>query len=205
MEWDVYGFLRDCCFASTSKASVIGIDFDSDLNGWTYIAVNPATIGWEFSVAEDTQVDGLGFWDLDAWYAPTTVGLWDTSGTLLGSVHTTSVSDPAVTKSDTGLGSGWGSWDFMDFDYALTPGNYVLGASGDGWHHIFNTEGGRTTTNLLTFVNLRNNSDHENTYPNCAYLHYDAFFGPNIRFATPIPEPSPLGLLGFGLAGLVIA
>jgi len=100
----IFAGLALCCFASTSKASVIGIDFDSDPNGWKYFPNNSDTIGWEFSVAEDTLVDGLGFWDLDAWYAPTTVGLWDTSGTLLGSVHTTSVSDPAVTKSDTGVG-----------------------------------------------------------------------------------------------------
>ncbi|WP_028863633.1 DUF4082 domain-containing protein [Psychromonas aquimarina] len=185
------------CLAGTANASLLGVDF-SNPNNWVTSHSDTWALGYEFSVSSNAQVDGLGFWDYNGAYNHTTVGLWDTSGTLLGSVDTNS----AVSSFATGTGHG--TWNFMNFNYLLTPGSYVVGSHGRGMEYTFNRNGNQIITNVLTYLDPREKRGSIFQYPSDEFSPgYDAFFGGNVRFAgTGVAEPAAVAILGFGLVVL---
>jgi hypothetical protein len=158
------------------------------------------TVGWSFTANDNLSVTSLGLWDetpADPLGQTHRVGLWNSTGTLLGSV-TIQTNSPL-----TG-----------DFRYeaitpvALTSGStYFLGSEvSDPFSDFYTTGAGSIiTAPEITFLNTaRNSSAGGFSFPSITG-NGNGRFGPNFQFqvvSTPVPEPtSILSLLSLGTLG----
>lgn len=194
------GLLLLTGWGSTGRAATLGLDMTG--SGWTTTASNAFTLGFEFNLANSTNVAGLGFWDLNGSYGTTYVGLWTTTGTLIGAVDTAT---SAVHVEPTA--NSLGRWYFMNFGTALSPGNYVVGSWGtSGMEYAYHTNLSSISTNILTF-NMGRYDDGACSFcfPNQPAPGTPGYFGANIEFsqATPLPAAFPLFVTGLGALGLM--
>ncbi len=154
------------------------------------------TLGWEFQMNQDVQVTALGLLDL-GFTSDHEVGIWNTSGTLLG--------DATVSESATPDSGGF-AWATLGTDISLTAGqDYVVAAwyptaSGttDGWV-VYGS--GPTTSPGVTYMDAELGGPTTSfTYPNNANPAFNAgVFGPNFQYGTsPVPEPSTLAFAAMG-------
>jgi len=184
-----------------ANAGLIGVDFDGSAGDYSLSSSNSWTLGYEFSLSDDSSVSGLGFFDIDGVYGATTVGLWTSSGTLLGTVNT---SDNTTTEISTD--NGLWSWVFMDFNLLLGAGDYIVGSWGvSGMDYIF-TNNGSVIENVLEFTDDRYSDTGSNfAFPNTVDGGGEiGYMGANIMFddSTSVPEPSTLAIFALGIMGL---
>src|SRR5450432_376708 len=115
-----------------------------DANGAVGSNTDQFTVGYEFQVgSQSLTVTSLGMWDGDATdglAASHEVGIWTTTGTLLGSVTV-----PAGTGS-----SKIGDYRYVDLGVSVTltaATNYIIGAQLDGdiYHNSLIDDFGSTT------------------------------------------------------------
>jgi len=157
------------------------------------------TVGWSFSLSSDQIVGYLGLYNTD-FNANTTVGIWNSAGTLL----TSGVFDTNLTNVDL---SDLPNSNFLWLPISpvtLGTGSYTIGAYSSADH--FGVYGVAPTTlpgmtivksSLLSFSNTldKPTGDFSGAYAN-------GFFGPNFAATAPIPVPTAFWLLGSGLMGL---
>ena len=156
------------------------------------------TFGWSFRVNNTITIDGLGVWDNSSnGIGPSTqVGIWTSSGSLLGS---TTVSN---TSSVVASASNQGSWLMESISaLTLTPGDYLLGA-------LFFTNSplsqiGSTFTNIADITVgggvRQGNSNTGFAAPLASFSQ--RIFGPTMHLqdANQVPEPTGLALVSLGL------
>jgi Domain of unknown function (DUF4082)/PEP-CTERM motif len=165
-------------------------------NAWNF----DATIGWQFTLSSPVTVTELGFFDAtgSGLSDPHPVGIWNGSGTLLGS---------ATVPSGT-AGMLVDGFRFVSVTpFTLGAGAYAIGAYGnqtslDAFEFGL---GGSTTIPALTLGGAVEAASLPNTltFPTSPEgFATQGYFGPNFMVAT-IPEPSTISLLAlaFGLAG----
>lgn len=135
--------------ASSANAMTLGLDLTSPSNTWvTRTNVTTWTLGYEFNLSQDARVGALGFWDANGAFGDTTVGLWTSSGTLIGTV---SSSSSAVTTVATQ--GGHGNWYFMEFVTDLAPGYYVVASHGQsGMDYVYNFGAATLSTSIASYV-----------------------------------------------------
>jgi hypothetical protein len=163
------------------------VDITTNLNAG--VLVDDITAGYSFTVLRTIQVNALGFydWDGDGLNMAHSVGLWNSSGTLLASA----LVDSASRLEDL----------FRYTDVApilLGPGTYTLGAtSGDGSDWV---KYGGAVTSLTTIPEIT--STFEPLYALGASLNRPTLtgytvapgiFGPNLDVTVEVPELDPSG------------
>jgi hypothetical protein len=157
------------------------------------------TVGWSFSLSSNQVVGYLGLYNTDL-NANTTVGIWNSAGTLL----TSGVFDLNLTNVNLNdLPASNFLWLPIS-TLTLGPGTYTIGAYSNADH--FGVYGVAPTTlpgvtivksSLLSFSGAldKPTQDFSGVYAN-------GFFGPNFAATAPIPVPAAFWLLGSGLMGL---
>jgi uncharacterized protein DUF4082 len=159
------------------------------------------TLGFEFSVSSPQSITQLGVYDNGGGVLPTdaSVGLWNTSGTLL-----TSVTVPAAG------GTVIGDFRYANITpYALTSGtDYIIGSylGSTGIASSLNTgQGGSGSYNPLVTVIQDQYSNFNSAFSFPGTTTPDpggAWLGANANLsATPLPAALPL--FGSGLLGLI--
>ena len=164
------------------------------------------TIGWSFSLAGSQTLTYLGLYNTDL-NQPTTVGLWNSSGTLLSSA-TFDVSNPLVDQDDiANSGFLWLQVSSLN----LGAGQYTIGAFAPADPNLGSRFGvyGVTASNVSGLNIVKSSlvsfaSSIDKPTNDFSGVYASGFFGPNLRFAdsAPIPVPAAFWLLGSGLVGL---
>ena len=149
--------------------------------GTSIVFANASTIGWSFSLDSSKTLSYLGLYNTDL-NADTTVGIWNSSGSLLVS----SVFDTSLTGVELNdLPNSNFIWLPVS-SLTLGAGQYTIGAFSSADH--FGVYGVTPTTtsglhivnsSLLNFANTfgKPANDFSGVYAN-------GFFGPNLRFAA---------------------
>ena len=187
-----------------ANAGLIGVDLNSDANNWASLNSNGWTLGYKFNTVAETEISGLGFWDLDGIFGDSTVTLWDSNGVVLGTLNTGS----SAVESDV-TGNGFGAWYFMSLsqNINLGVGTYTVGSYGtSGREASWATNidvGTLAIAPTIEYVNtaeLSGNGYAANNY----WPSYSGFFGGNIMIADTqdVPEPSTLAIFALGIMGL---
>ena len=185
--------------ASLAHAEVTPI---IDFTGGTAVGViagNTATAGFSFTVTTVTTISGLGFLDVGSNSLTDShqVGLWTSSGTLLGSAVVDGSSTAVASTSNLG---DWRETGISSL--TLDPGSYVLGAfyrdvsvtptedqtvyHATGTSSVSGVGYGHAVSGLSGFV-FPNGDDS---------VFDDAYFGP-MAFtgdSSVAPEPASFGL-----------
>jgi hypothetical protein len=181
---------------ATCRAETIALTGFTNFSTFGSFDGTNMTIGWRFTAKADISATQLGFWEEPGFplLQSHQVGLWSSTGTLLGS--TTVLPTSPLTAS---------------FRYEpiapvpLTAGNtYALGASiTSPFLDFYATFASSVTTapEVSFLTDLRNNSAGGFSFPTIADGNIGRF-GPNFQFA-PVPEPSTLILAGGGVLGLL--
>jgi hypothetical protein len=167
---------------------------------FTNIGLTHRTIGWSFTANDNLSVTSLGLWDetpADPLGQSHQVGLWSSTGTLLGS---------ATIQTNSPL---TGSFRYAAITpVALTSGlTYFLGSEvyepfSDGYTTVASSI---VTAPEITFLGTAvNNSAGGFSFPSNTGSG-NGRFGPNFQFqviSTSVPEPtSTLGFLALGTLG----
>jgi len=162
------------------------------------LANGPFTLGWQFSITSTINVTWLGVFAPSALVESHDVGIWNSSGVLMGS----------ATVPSGACGFQVNQFCYALTSFKLTPGTYDLGAVWlDGADPML-----FPATPVINFA----------TAPAITYIQNDfiagstltdpinhtpppaGYFGPNFLFTTTtaVPEPGSLMLLGSGLLGV---
>jgi len=160
--------------------------------------------GYEFSVgAADLLVTSLGFWDArgDGLVAAHPVGVWDTSGRLIGQGE--------VKSGTTSPLVGEFRWEDAVAPFILEANHtYVIGAWSEGMHgDVFYARAGTAELGggIVALGSPVHTACGSLAYPNGA-VPSDAYgyVGPNLRYEV-IPEPCSAGLFLAGVGSFVLA
>ncbi|MEM7226293.1 MAG: PEP-CTERM sorting domain-containing protein [Pseudomonadota bacterium] len=159
-----------------------------------------ATFGWGFEVTSAIDIDGIGVWDADGDGIGTTVeaGLWAADGTLLASA---TISDASMQVAS----NGDGFWLFEDIGLqSLAPGFYVIGNVFFDDVPLAQFFAPFTLSPSIANIQERVNDvpDSGLAFPSVALSDDQGIFGPTLRLATQVPEPSSLALFVIALGGL---
>jgi hypothetical protein len=161
------------------------------------------TLGFEFSVSSPVLITQLGVYDSgqNGLVGNVSVGLWDTSGTLLTSV--------VIPSGTTAILDGFFRYEQIS-PLALPVGlHYVVGAayatgSDQGSTFNFGDGGAGTLDPLVTIYQDRysylGGNSFNFSYPDLSIDRPGAWIGANFQFAT-VPGP----VVGAGFPGLVFA
>ncbi|BBH39999.1 hypothetical protein myaer102_25430 [Microcystis viridis NIES-102] len=180
--------------ASVALQSFTGGSLFTDVNGTNM------TVGWSFTANDNLSVTSLGLWDetpADPLAQTHQVGLWSSTGTLLGS---------ATIQTNSPL---TGSFRYAAIaPVALTSGlTYFLGSeiSNPFSDQYTSSASSIVTAPEITFLGAaRNNSAGGFSFPSIT-TSVNGRFGPNFQFqvvSASVPEPtSTLGLLALGTLG----
>lgn len=158
-----------------------------------------ASLGWDFQTNSAITVTALGIWDYGQAGLSTagTVGIFTTSGTLVGS-----------TTIAAGNGYTSGGYRYQDVApiYLAANTEYLIGAiTGDTVARLL----GRGSFSVDPAITVLNGAfSSSGLFPNFgdtfSDLANDIYAGPNFLFGnvSTVPAPGALMLLGFGLCGL---
>jgi hypothetical protein len=156
------------------------------------------TVGWQFTVNQTIQVDGLGYFDrsADGLASAHDVAIWTSTGT--GPLASATV--PSGTSAS--LINSFRVTPIVPT--TLPPGSYVIGgftASGD---LVADTASSISTIPQITFVENRGTTGSSAglAFPT---MHYPTqglgFFGPNF---TVVPEPFSVALGAVAFVGMLL-
>jgi hypothetical protein len=160
--------------------------------------VGSAVVGYIFHTNSAISVTDLGVYSIGGFVAPESVGLWNSSGTLLAS--------SAVSGSDA-----IGQFVFepitpvtLDAGQDYTIGQLLLVAGSD-FQHVLIFPTGFTTAPEITYVAGASISSGSLVKPGSGVI--TPFVGPNFQFttATGVPEPASFLLFGVGIVAVRLA
>jgi hypothetical protein len=184
--------LLTCATAAQADTGVVSFTGGSNFSSYNGTDL---TIGFEFSTASAIDVTGLG------WYAASgtttashEVGIWDTSGALLGST--------TVTAGATGA-------DLFRFasvsTFELAAGDYFIGGEVTSpYIDLYTTGASNLVTGTgITFIDAaRSGTSSGFSFPSTT-SGGDGRFGPNFEFtAAGTPEPGTWTMLIAGFAAI---
>jgi uncharacterized protein DUF4082/PEP-CTERM motif-containing protein len=183
----VFSFAVGAASADTPAVSFTPVSGNTFNNGIGF------SLGFEFTATSNLTVDALGYFDDGSLQELHTVGIYNSSGTLLASATITG-------------GTLMGFFDYVTIaPLNLTAGDtyQVMGNSGVVDPYTFNPTGFSTAPNI-TF-------DQDEYTPGNTLAFgtttdgATAYFGPNFleSSAAATPEPGTLGLFATGLLGTV--
>jgi hypothetical protein len=161
------------------------------------------TVGWSFTANSAITVVQLGWFAVDGTLdASHEVGIWTTSGTLLGSATVTDGAADSTGFRYVGV-----------TPFALTAGtSYVIGGRdlvGDGDNYTSSNSALVMAPEVSFLQAARSDNGTGFTFPNLLTSNSGGRFGPNFTFrptqTTSVSEPASLLLLGAGLTGLLVA
>lgn len=187
-----------CLCAGSASAGAIITNVDAGASGVQQFTVNNYH-GYEFTLSTATTITTLGWYDVgaDGLAGPTPVGLWDISQNLLASVTVASGTTDALVN-------GFRMHDLLS-PVTIQPGTYVLagGTQGSDAYLVSNSNFTFITfDSRITWVQERWASGNSPTFPINTTPVF-ALFGPNAAFDSEVPEPSSIGTVMLGIAGLV--
>ena len=158
---------------------------------------DPVNLGTVFTANTNFSVNALGFYYQSDLTGSETVGLYDSSGTLLTST-TVTLSDPVVN----------GFLFNSITPVALTSGGqyFVVAFVGDNtWSYSLGTP--PTTTSDITYNGWYYKYTSALAFPQVTEGGVGPYFGPNFEIAaasaTPLPGALPLFAGGLGIIGLI--
>lgn len=159
------------------------------------------TFGWSFRVINAVTINQLGLWDAGAnglGVASADVGLWTANGNLLASATVTDASEQVASASTDG------EWLFENIsDLILLPGSYVIGSV-----FLSNAPLAQVSSPFVTVADIALTGGVQG--PNSAGLSFPGqsfqvpIFGPTMRQADRVPEPTGLALISLALGLMVV-
>lgn len=162
------------------------------------LADGPFTLGWQFSTSSTINVTWLGVVYFGPLGESHDVGIWNSSGTLMGS----------ATVPSGSCGFQVNQFCYALTSFKLTPGTYDLGAVWlDGTDPmLFPTSPilNFATASGITYIQNDFIAGSTLTDPTNHTAPPPGYFGPNFLFTstTTVPEPGSLVLLSSGLLGI---
>jgi hypothetical protein len=193
----LYGFVGSRALAANEAISSVSGSIDFSMTNLTF--------GYSFTVgSQAVSVSSLGVYDTSPGAVGLTmshdVGLWDNSGTLLGSV--TIPSGNSATLSAAGF-----RYESISGGPVVLAANttYRLGAQ----YNVDDTDMGLSSAAITVGPDISYGTAYEAfsftlAFPNLGIPSADpGFFGPNAEY-TLVPEPRAGLVLGLGLAALTL-
>lgn len=160
--------------------------------GNTFNNANGYSLGFGFVVSSSITVDALGYFDTGVLTENHSIGLYDSTQSLLASALVTSASPVSNSFAYTAIP-----------DVLLNPGTYYLmGTSGFVDPYTFSPTASSVDPRA-SFAASAYSDGNSLQFPDTVDPTTFGYFGPNLDISTQVPEPFTLSLFGGGLAGLV--